>query len=228
MGPLEWVLNTPSHHRVHHGANPRYIDKNHGGTLIIWDRLFNTFQKEEDEVIYGITKPLASWNPVWANLHYWSDLMQTARKSHTLRDKINVFIMPPGWYPDHLGGMQQAPEIDKGNYAKYSPEYSVRLNYYIIFQFLIALGLASFLLFFYTKLTPVQLTGCTLLVILTLTTCGALLEQAQWVRKFELARILIWISLPFLFSSLTYFGSILFINGLPALVSLIWFYRMKN
>ncbi|HMT30288.1 MAG TPA: sterol desaturase family protein, partial [Bacteroidia bacterium] len=62
MGPLEWVLNTPSHHRVHHGSDPRYLDKNHGGTLIIWDRLFGTFKEEDVEPHYGITTPLQSWN----------------------------------------------------------------------------------------------------------------------------------------------------------------------
>ena len=74
LGPLEWVLNTPSHHRVHHGRNPKYIDRNHAGSLIIWDRMFGTFQEEEEEPVYGITTPLASWNPVWANLHYWAEL----------------------------------------------------------------------------------------------------------------------------------------------------------
>lgn len=63
LGPLEWILNTPSHHRVHHGSDPKYIDRNHAGTLIIWDKLFGTFQREEEEPVYGITKPLSSWNP---------------------------------------------------------------------------------------------------------------------------------------------------------------------
>ncbi|HTM99937.1 MAG TPA: sterol desaturase family protein, partial [Pedobacter sp.] len=79
MGFLEHILNTPSHHRVHHGSNPKYIDKNHAGSLIIWDKMFGTFQKEEEEVYFGITTPLASWNPVWANFHYWVELWQTTK-----------------------------------------------------------------------------------------------------------------------------------------------------
>src|SRR5256885_6333663 len=79
LGPLEGVLNTPSNHRVHHGRNPKYIDRNHGGILIVWDRLFGTYAEEEEEPVYGITTPLASWNPVWANLHYWVDLASRAR-----------------------------------------------------------------------------------------------------------------------------------------------------
>ncbi len=70
LGPLESVFMTPSHHRVHHGRNPIYLDRNHGGTFIVWDKLFGTFQLEEEEVAYGVTKPLESWNPLWANFDY--------------------------------------------------------------------------------------------------------------------------------------------------------------
>ncbi|MDQ2658099.1 MAG: sterol desaturase family protein, partial [Bacteroidota bacterium] len=67
---IEFVFNTPSHHRVHHGRNPKYIDRNHAGSLIIWDRMFGTFQAEEEKPTYGITKPLNSWNAVWANMSH--------------------------------------------------------------------------------------------------------------------------------------------------------------
>ncbi len=70
LGPLEWVLNTPSHHRVHHGINPQYLDKNYAGVFIVWDRLFGTFAREEEQVVYGTVAPLRSWNPVWANVWY--------------------------------------------------------------------------------------------------------------------------------------------------------------
>ena len=72
--PFEYIFNTPSHHRVHHGVNPQYIDKNHAGTLIIWDRMFGTFEPEVEEVVYGITKQSKSWNPIWLNFEYWVDL----------------------------------------------------------------------------------------------------------------------------------------------------------
>src|SRR4030095_7845327 len=71
LGPLEWFLNTPSHHRVHHGINPRYIDKNYAGILIIWDRMFGTDVREGEEPVYGVVKPLASWSPIRANLDVW-------------------------------------------------------------------------------------------------------------------------------------------------------------
>ncbi len=228
MGPLEWIINTPSHHRVHHGSNPKYIDKNHAGTLIIWDRLFGTFQEEEDEVVYGITKPLASWNPVWANFHYWSDLAETARRSKGLRDKINVFIKPPGWFPDSLGGIQHPHEIDKDLYKKYSPEYSSALNPYILFQFILFLALSNFLIIAYRDLTPLQLSSCTLLVISTLTLCGALLDQKKWVKRFEYGRIVFWMLVPILFYGHPHFPYLIVINSLAALISSIWFYRMQK
>ena len=74
MGWFEYIFNTPSHHRVHHGRNPKYIDKNHAGSLIIWDKIFGTFQKEEEKPTYGITKPINSWNAAYANVsHYARD-----------------------------------------------------------------------------------------------------------------------------------------------------------
>ncbi|MEJ7692471.1 sterol desaturase family protein [Daejeonella sp.] len=228
MGPLEWIINTPSHHRVHHGSNPKYIDKNHAGTLIIWDRLFGTFQKEEDEVVYGITKPLASWNPVWANFHYWSDLTETARRSKGLRDKVNVFIKPPGWFPDSLGGIQRPHEIDKELYKKYSPEYSSALIPYILVQFVIFLSLANFLILAYRDMTVLQLSSCTVLVIATLTLCGALLDQKKWVKRFEYRRIVFWTLVPLLFYGHPYFLYLILINSLAAIISSVWFYRMQK
>src|SRR5687767_8322412 len=81
LGPLEWVFNTPSHHRVHHGCNPRYIDKNYAGTLIVWDRMFGSFEPEQEEVVYGVTKPVRSWNPLWVHFAHWADLAKRSRRA---------------------------------------------------------------------------------------------------------------------------------------------------
>ena len=97
--PFEWVLNTASHHRVHHGVNPKYIDKNYAGILIVWDRLFGTFQEEEEEPVYGTVKPLASWNPLWANTHYWAEIATMSRLAPRIADKVRVWLAPPEWRP---------------------------------------------------------------------------------------------------------------------------------
>jgi len=146
LGPLEWVLMTPSHHRVHHGRNPRYIDKNHGATFIFWDKLFGTFEEEDEEVYYGITKPLSSWNPVWANLHYWVELWQVAKKTSSRIDTLRVFLAPPGWFPAELGGFQPPPEIGEAP-VKFDIALSARLGLYALCQFAIVLGLTAVFLF---------------------------------------------------------------------------------
>ena len=115
MGPLEWVLNTPSHHRVHHGRNPEYIDRNHAGVLIIWDRMFGTFQKEMVKPTYGVTRPTDTFNPVHAQWKPVADLWRDLRAIPGWRDKLRFLFAAPGWYPDSVGGPQPAPDITGGN-----------------------------------------------------------------------------------------------------------------
>ncbi len=225
LGPLEWILNTPSHHRVHHGSNPKYIDKNHAGTLIIWDRMFGTFQKEEEEVYYGITTPLASWNPVWANVHYWDELLRTARKSPRWRDKVYVFLKAPGWFPEHLGGFQKPKEIDAQDYQKYNPEFHHRLSGYVLLQFVIGIIGGSAILFLHKTLPVLPTAIGSFFIVLTLLTCGALLEQKPWLRHFEYSRlalgIVIVLSLEFPIGYQVIFTGI-------QIISTVWFYNLNN
>jgi sterol desaturase/sphingolipid hydroxylase (fatty acid hydroxylase superfamily) len=97
LGPLEWVLNTPSHHRVHHAANPEYRDKNFGGALIIFDRLFGTFAAERDDVPcrYGLVVPLRSYNPVWIAFHEFIALAHDLWRARGWRDLRRTFIAMP-------------------------------------------------------------------------------------------------------------------------------------
>lgn len=97
MGPLEWVLNTPSHHRVHHGSNPAYIDKNYGGFLIIYDRLFGTFAKEASPVNYGLVQNIESFNPIVIATHAWVDLYRDIATTPGWRNKILYPLRPPEW-----------------------------------------------------------------------------------------------------------------------------------
>jgi sterol desaturase/sphingolipid hydroxylase (fatty acid hydroxylase superfamily) len=97
---LEAVLNTPSHHRVHHGSDLKYLDKNHGGILIIWDRLFGTFQPEEEKPNYGLTRNIESFNPLKIALITWNELFQRAKASGSFKKGVNYFIKPPGWSHD--------------------------------------------------------------------------------------------------------------------------------
>lgn len=100
LGPIEWVMNTPSHHRVHHGSNLRYCDRNYAGTFIVWDRLFGTFQVEEEEPVYGIRHQLETRNPAKAIFHEWVAIVRDLGKARSLRDAMGYLFAPPGWSPE--------------------------------------------------------------------------------------------------------------------------------
>jgi sterol desaturase/sphingolipid hydroxylase (fatty acid hydroxylase superfamily) len=97
--PLEAVLNTPSHHRVHHGANEQYLDRNYGGILVIWDRLFGSFEPEGEQVRYGLTKNLATFNPVRVAFHEYTALAHDLRAARTWRTRWNLLLRGPGYEP---------------------------------------------------------------------------------------------------------------------------------
>lgn len=111
LGPVEWVFNTPSHHRVHHGINPSCIDRNHAGVFIVWDRLFGTFVDEPaEEPVYGTVAAHTSWNPLWANLAWWGHILRLSRGATRWSDKVWAFFAPPEWAPAELGGPKAIPE----------------------------------------------------------------------------------------------------------------------
>jgi len=105
LGPLELVLNTPSHHRVHHGRNPQYLDKNYGGIFILYDRLYGTFEPEDERVDYGLTTNLATFNPVKVAFHEWLDMFRDVWRAPRLRDKLAVMFRSPAWLAEHRAAL---------------------------------------------------------------------------------------------------------------------------
>lgn len=97
---IEFIFNTPSHHRVHHSSELEYLDKNHAGVLIIWDRLFGSFQAEKSRPVYGLTKNVSTGNPVSIAFHEWGNLFQDLRKSKSVNDAVKYIVNPPGWSHD--------------------------------------------------------------------------------------------------------------------------------
>jgi len=118
--PIEWIMNTPSHHRVHHGINPEYIDKNYAGVFIVWDRMFGTFVPEEREPAYGTVVPLRSFDAVWANVEPFVELCVEASRTKRWVDKLRVFVAPPEWRPADLGGTVTIPEVSRETQTKYA------------------------------------------------------------------------------------------------------------
>jgi len=109
LGPLEWFMNTPSHHRVHHGKNVAYLDKNHAGIFILWDRLFGTFAQEAEPVIYGLTKDIQTFNPLRIAFHEIAAIGRDIWKAPTLGAKLGYTFAPPGW--SHDGSSQTATQL---------------------------------------------------------------------------------------------------------------------
>jgi len=101
--PIELTFNTPSHHRVHHGAQQQYLDRNYGGILIIWDRLFGTFEPEGERVRYGLTKNLETHHPVTVATHEWKDVVRDVRGASTWRERLGYMFAGPGWSPEDEG-----------------------------------------------------------------------------------------------------------------------------
>ncbi len=214
---FEYIFNTPSHHRVHHGRNPTYIDKNHGGTLIIFDRMFGTFQQEEEEVVYGVTKPLSSWNPVWANVDWYADMWKDLKKPMSWGDRLRLLFQKPGWLPDHLGGYRAPTEVDPTKAMKYDTNISLQLNYYILFQYLLTLAATSLFLFNLDLFEPWQQWSIGALLVVIITCLGGLLEHKIWGKYLETLR---WIMTPAFLWPLG--AAAMVAGGILAIVSLRW------
>lgn len=187
LGPLEHVLNTPSHHRVHHGQNPQYIDRNHAGTLIIWDKLFGTFEPEREKVIYGVTEPPRSWNPIFANFHHFGLTWSRMRSAPRWQDKLAAWLGPPGYLPKvRNAGYRGSSTWGRGQkYDTPAPSYLVG---YVAIQFLALTAATTAYLFLRSRVDALPLAAWGLAIVLTAGSLGALLDGRRWVRPLEAAR----------------------------------------
>jgi alkylglycerol monooxygenase len=187
-GPLERVLNTPSHHRVHHAIDPEYLDKNYGGIFIVWDRLFGTFRAEAKHPTYGITKPLRSFNPMWANFHVLAEMAALARATPRWREKLRVLVAPPRWRPPGVAAPTTASEAAPGR-AKHEVAVSPGVRAYVAVQ-LASTVLGTTLVLWYGKTSGVSAVAiaAVILVVATLT-AGGIMERKRWAWPLEGARI---------------------------------------
>ena len=189
LGPLEWVMNTPSHHRVHHGQNPKYIDKNHAGVFIIWDRMFGSFQEEEEEPVYGIVTPLRSWNPLWGTVHYWVQLGKTAKAAPHLSDKVKLWFMPPAWQPRGMPERPPRDEVAADTFKKFNPVLPAGLNSYIFVQFVVVLGASVAFLEMESTMSWLVKALFAAYLLFGLACIGGMFEAKRWVLSTELLRV---------------------------------------
>lgn len=193
---FEYVFNTPSHHRVHHGRNPKYIDRNHAGTLMIWDRMFGTFQEEEEKPTYGVTKPTNTWNPVWANVLPIVDMTNQVRSTPGFWNKLKVLFYKPGWQPVELGGYQMATDVDKSTYKKFDVHPHMSMIRYVFVQFVLVLVFTSLFLFTQSKYIIEVKLAMAGFIIWSIAQLGILMENrrswipAEYLRLFASAGLI--------------------------------------
>jgi len=148
LGPMEWIFVTPSNHRVHHARNPNYLDKNYGGVFIIWDRLFRTFKDEcaDEPCVYGITKGLRNFNPLWANFHFWVDTAKLAWRTRNWGDKFKIWFKAPAWVPEDLVVSNlDAQKASDWRYPTFDPPADLFTKVYTFVQFWLLLGASLWL-----------------------------------------------------------------------------------
>ncbi len=162
VGKLGWFdrwFCSPSNHRVHHAVNDRYVDKNYGGILIVWDRLFGTFEEERDAepCLYGTRAPLRSWNPIWANLQVYRELLLDSWRARSWGDKLRVWLRPPGWRPADVALRWPKPAFDIAAVQRFDPPLSRPAGWLAASLFASAVVGLSLLLWHAHQLSRVEL-----------------------------------------------------------------------
>ncbi len=193
LGWYEWIFVTPSNHRVHHAQNPLYMDRNYGGVFILWDRLFGSFQEELDEepVVFGVTTPLASWNPLWANLQFYVQLWQDARRADSWWDKLRIWFMPTGWRPADVAARYPMSKPDLSQFVKFEVPLSGAQKLYAVVQFVGYVAGGTALIAYGAELSTMPLLLGWAWVAAGLYALGVWLENRPWALWLEVLRLLL-------------------------------------
>lgn len=201
LGWYEWFFVTPSNHRAHHAQNALYMDRNYGGVFIFWDRLFGTFQEEDDNepVIFGVTTPLASWNPLWANVQFYAQLWDDARRAKSKWDKWRIWFMRTGWRPADVAARYPMNKPDLAQFRKFDVPLERRQQGYVALQFCVYIALGSYLMNLERSLPTAALVLGWGAVAFGVFALGVALENRPWALKVELLRLasnvpLVWLA----------------------------------
>ena len=196
LGWLEYILVTPSQHRVHHAINKEYIDKNLAAIFCIWDRAFGTFQEELDDVpcVYGTLKPVRTWNPILINFQHLWFLIQDAWHTSSILDKLKIWFMPTGWRPrDVVKKIPRSKVENVFNQEKYKFEYSFIHKVFVGFHFLTLNIVLYIFLSSFANLSFADKTGYFLLIFSTIFSFSSVMDGYKWSINFEFMRIFIGI-----------------------------------
>ncbi len=190
LGVLEYIFITPSNHRIHHAQNDDYLDANYGGVFIIWDRIFGTFIDEREDLkpIYGTVKPLKSFNPFWANIEVFYQMILDSYRTKRFRDKVRVWFSPPAWRPDDVAEKYPVQKNDLKNFEKYDPEITTMQKVFAFFQFSMINGLTILMLFNVDKFSYPEMAGVAVLVLTLAISNSLLLDGRSYANGLEIVR----------------------------------------
>ncbi|HUQ65905.1 MAG TPA: sterol desaturase family protein [Flavitalea sp.] len=218
LGILEYIFVTPSHHRVHHASNPEYLDKNYGDVLIIWDKLFGTFKKEESPITFGLTKPLKSNSFFWQHFHFIIELLVAVNREKGFMNKVKKLFGIPDTVDESIRGKLEK----RFNIFNNNDSAGNELNRYVVFQVLTSLVLLFIFIGFENHFNWEMQTLFTLFILISLVNCGAILEQKRWIFYLEYSRVFI-----FLIGVLIYFPSAILISVMAFITPLsIYYFNM--
>ena len=193
LGPFEWVFVSPSNHRVHHGQNPDYIDKNHGGLLILWDRLFGTFKEECDSepTVYGVRTVLRSWNPLWANMQIYWQMMVDSWHTDSRRDKWRIWWSRTGWRPADVIDRYPVIKSNLQHVEKFDATPGTAANIWILAHFALLIPVITGYEAILASLPTGYRWTYLLLLFYTLYVIGAALENKAGLLGLEILRWLL-------------------------------------
>ena len=197
LGILEYLIVTPSQHRVHHAINPIYIDKNLAAIFCVWDRLFGTFQEElEDEPpVYGTLKPVNSWNPLWINFQHLWGLIQDAWRTKSWKAKLLIWFKPTGWRPQDVAKKWPRKSIESVHHQeKYQTNLSKNERRWAIFHWLGTTLLLMVFLAVFADLSPLYRLAYGALIFISIFGYTAVMDRNSWGISFEWGRTLLGIS----------------------------------
>lgn len=186
---VEYIFNTPSNHRVHHGKNPQYIDKNYGAIFMLWDHMFGTYEKEVEPVDYGITKTFQTHNPYAANIHYYMRLFNIAKRTKGIRNKLKILFAHPTWLPEDIEEFDErlAITVDRDTYRD---PLNLSTKLYVGFQFAFILFSVSAYIYFFETMSPLFMLLLIGVIGTSMFSCTNIIEQKRLAIPFEYLRLL--------------------------------------
>ncbi|XP_042864048.1 alkylglycerol monooxygenase-like [Penaeus japonicus] len=196
-GPIEWIFNTPSHHRVHHGANKWCLDKNYAGVLIIWDRIFGTFEKErkDEEIVYGLVDQPQSFNVMWLQFFYFGEVFKKAKGMSSWSDSLKAVFYGPGWFPGtpRLGDPDAFPDV-KAPRRKYDPQMPLLEKLYVTTHFVIVLLIQQVLTVKLATFNWLTVLMFIIFILVSIGNIGAMYDGWWWAPLLEAARCVAYIA----------------------------------